>query len=326
MDKDLEKPLISVIVPLYNREKTIINCLNSIKDQTFKNFEVLVVDGQSTDNSRKLISDFAKEDSRFKLIENNESHVTPDNVCLGLKNVNGEYVTFVDSDDTVLPEFLETLYGIIQKYNVDISQINFTGKDSKSSLDKLYIGKEYKKLQNNIFGTTKYHSRCNRMFKTSLINDVVKYYSQYHDIIWEDTLFTYALFLAGNSFYMSSKQLYNYDFKRNNDCPKRIYNDEYFERLAKLHTLNVKLFEDYKMSVWQAYNIPIIPIYEMFIESQDKIGFIKSLKQNKFMFECVKKYHWKKGSSQRLLILFRKASITKLCFVRKILVKFLSAH
>lgn len=323
MNTEIVKPKITVIVPLYNREKTILNCLKSIQSQTFNDFEVLVVDGQSTDNSRKLISEFCKNDTRFKLIENNTSHVTPDNVCLGLNNAKGDFVTFVDSDDVVLDKFLEILFSLICKYECDISQVEFVSKTEPNHKEIVFKGRKYKKLKNNIFGTTKHHSRCLRLFNSNLIPNILKYYSQYHDIIWEDTIFTYSLFLGASSFVMSNDQLYQYNFSRNNDCPKRIYDNEYFMRFNKIHELNLQIFKDYKLNSWQAFNIPIVPIFEAFIISNNKDEFILTLKKDYFKYHCVKKFVWKKGTTMFNYFLFKKACTTKIRFIRKHLIKYI---
>ena len=93
---------ISVIVTCYNREATIKECLNSIHNQTFKNFEVIVVDDGSTDSSKNIIKEFCQKDNRFKLIES--THVGfPLAKNIGLDQAKGDYIIFLDSDDTAYP-------------------------------------------------------------------------------------------------------------------------------------------------------------------------------------------------------------------------------
>lgn len=112
--------MISVIIPIYNTEKFLSKCLNSVKNQTFKDFEVIMVDDGSTDNSADICQRFEKEDSRFMYYykENGGSGSARN---MGLDKAQGDYIAFVDSDDFVEPDYLETLenqcsgnYDIIQ--------------------------------------------------------------------------------------------------------------------------------------------------------------------------------------------------------------------
>lgn len=286
-------PVISVIIPVYNRESTIINCLDSLKNQTFTDFEAIIVDGQSIDNTAKIVKDYCKNDQRFKYIRNNDGHVTPDNVCLGLKEAKGNYISFIDSDDSVDPCFLSVLYNNLIKFDCDISQVD-SGKSNNVKVElKIYKGKEFTKILKNIYPITKTYSRCARMFKRDLIEPILYYYSQYHDIIWEDTIFTFALFLNAKSVVISNERLYKYYFVRNNDCPKRIYNKEYFQRIEKLHNINIKIFDDFRLSRRQAYYVPVIPIYEWFVQADDKIELLKAFRKDKFIHDCLKHFHYK---------------------------------
>ena len=295
--------LISFIVPSFNRSRSIIRCLESISQQFFSDFECLIVDGNSDDNSVDIISDYCKKDERFKLIRNTKTHVTPDNVCLGMQNAKGKYIAFVDSDDTVEPKFVKTLYNNLIKYDCDISQVAFIGNNTNEI--KVYKSNHFKKVQSNILKYSKQYSRCLRMFKREYIDNILKYYSQYHDIIWEDSIFTFALFLSAKSFVIQDIGLYKYYFERNNDCPKRIYNKDYFIRLEKSHNINLNIFSDFNKNNWQAYNVPIVPIYEAYRESDNKKEFIKNIRKNKFMNKCIKKYKWKKGSTASVYFIFK---------------------
>lgn len=101
--------LISVIITIYNREKFLEECLLSLKNQTYKNFEAIMIDDGSTDNSLEIAKKYQEEDSRFKLIAS--EHVGfPEAKNIGLRNVNGDFIIFLDSDDSVYPQWLEILH------------------------------------------------------------------------------------------------------------------------------------------------------------------------------------------------------------------------
>lgn len=115
------KPLLSIIVPVYNSGKYLRQCLESILHQSFKNFEVLVVNDGSTDNSPQIISEIAGKDSRVRVINNSApsgNPGTPRNQALDL--VQGAYIGFVDSDDWIEPHYYEALMATAQEKAADI--------------------------------------------------------------------------------------------------------------------------------------------------------------------------------------------------------------
>ncbi|MBR5939415.1 glycosyltransferase family 2 protein [Candidatus Saccharibacteria bacterium] len=97
---------VSVIIPIYNTEKYLKKCLNSIMNQTHKNLEIILVDDGSTDNSGKIADDYAKKDKRIKVIhQKNQGQSTARNN--GLKKATGDFVSFIDSDDEISKDFYQ---------------------------------------------------------------------------------------------------------------------------------------------------------------------------------------------------------------------------
>ena len=115
-------PLVSVIIPMYNVEKYIAETLNSILAQSFKNFEVVVVDDCSTDDSVKIAESFIpKFAGRLKIMKlhiNNGNPAVPRN--LGLTMSRGKYVFFMDSDDAIIKTALEEVYNLAEKFQADV--------------------------------------------------------------------------------------------------------------------------------------------------------------------------------------------------------------
>lgn len=114
-----KQPAISVIVPVYNTSKYLDACLESICNQTLSNIEIIIINDGSTDKSLLIINSFAKKDERIKIInqENSGLSVARNE---GLKIAIGEYVSFVDSDDRILPQGLEAMVEVGRKYKLDI--------------------------------------------------------------------------------------------------------------------------------------------------------------------------------------------------------------
>lgn len=116
--------MISVIVPVYNVEKYLEECLDSIQNQTYSNIEIILVNDGSTDNSKEICEKYCKQDSRFKLIDqtNQGQSVARNN---GVATSTGEFIVFVDSDDIIQRNYLEELMKYMSK-EVDIVESKFT--------------------------------------------------------------------------------------------------------------------------------------------------------------------------------------------------------
>lgn len=115
---------VSVIVPVYNVQHYILECLESIRNQSYSNIEVLLIDDGSTDGSASICDSYIEKDSRFKVW-----HVTNGGVSkarnIGMAKAQGKYVTFVDSDDIIHPRLIEVLLTSCEQNHADYSQIDF---------------------------------------------------------------------------------------------------------------------------------------------------------------------------------------------------------
>ena len=125
-----DKKLISIIVPIYNTERYLTECLESIRAQTYPDFECLLVDDGSTDDSGKICDLFREKDSRFKVFHNS-NHGVSYSRNYGIQNAKGYYLTFIDSDDVVDPEMLEKLTSGVEQSEADICFCKFDTFDEK---------------------------------------------------------------------------------------------------------------------------------------------------------------------------------------------------
>lgn len=114
-----EAVMISVIIPIYNVKEYLSKCLDSLKNQTYPDFEALLVDDGSTDGSEKICDEYAKEDNRFVVIHKQNSGVS-DARNIALERAKGKYITFLDSDDWLEPNAYEVLYSHMEKHNPDV--------------------------------------------------------------------------------------------------------------------------------------------------------------------------------------------------------------
>lgn len=116
--------LVSIIVPVFNAEKYIETCINSITNQTYTNIEILLIDDGSTDNSLSICNKFAKDDSRIKVFHQ-QNHGVSAARNLGLDSVTGDYIVCVDSDDFISNVYIEYLLNLCLKYNSQCAQIDY---------------------------------------------------------------------------------------------------------------------------------------------------------------------------------------------------------
>lgn len=116
----LSPPLISIIIPIYKVEQYLDRCVMSVRSQTYHNLEILLVDDGSPDQCGKMCDDYATEDARIHVLHKTNGGQS-DARNLGIETSTGEFVVFIDSDDYIAPDMIETLLHLIQKYDADLS-------------------------------------------------------------------------------------------------------------------------------------------------------------------------------------------------------------
>ena len=112
--------LISIIVPIYNVENYLRQCLDSIQNQTYQNFECLIINDGSPDNSADICREYVEKDSRFRYLEKENGGVSSAR-NLGIEHSKGQYITFIDSDDWVDSDYLEVLYKSLTDEKADVA-------------------------------------------------------------------------------------------------------------------------------------------------------------------------------------------------------------
>lgn len=179
---------VSIVVPAFNTEAYLEQCLVSILMQTFKNYEVIIVNDGSNDLTPEIANVFQHCDKRFKLIsQKNGGLSNARNV--GVKQANGEFITFIDSDDWIDENYIETLYNAIKKNNCDIATASIIRKRQKSQKYRVHYKKEkvYNSLQEKL-DVCKVPVCCyvwNKLYKAQLVKKVnFKEGVYFEDVIW----------------------------------------------------------------------------------------------------------------------------------------------
>ena len=166
-------PKISVIVPVYNSEKYLHRCIDSILAQTFIDFELLLVNDGSKDNSGKICNEYAAKDSRVRVFHKQNGGVSSAR-NLGLNNAKGEWVTFVDSDDWVKPDYL---YSMVCQSDADMVMSSFEIIDEVEKWDnsienRIFNKNEIKQFIERYIYTVTLCSPWCKLFNRLLIGDV----------------------------------------------------------------------------------------------------------------------------------------------------------
>ena len=139
MDNFEKNAMVSVIIPVYNTEKYILECLESVYAQSYDNFEVIIIDDGSTDKSTEIINNFILDKPNFKLIKKQNGGISSARNA-GIAESKGEWLTFVDSDDFLKKDFLSNLMGKLKDYPADFCMSGFQKfledtKEYKKSVD-----------------------------------------------------------------------------------------------------------------------------------------------------------------------------------------------
>lgn len=211
--KKASNPLISVIVPVYNVEKYLARCLDSIIKQTYKNLEIIVVDDGSTDGSGKLCDEYAKKDERIKVFHKKNGGLS-DARNYGIERANGEYFSFVDSDDWVETKYIEVLYEGLRDSSCNISMVKHFIDYPNKTIDT-GTGNKIKLTPHDCFDRMLYQedvdvSAWAKLYSKSLFKNI----SFPKGRLFEDSATTYKLIDKSNAIYLNSVSLYHYVIRK----------------------------------------------------------------------------------------------------------------
>lgn len=233
--------LISIIIPVYNSEKYLKDCLNSVIKQTYKNIEIIVINDGSTDGTLHICKKMQEKDNRIKVYSNSTNKGVTFSRKKGLQEAKGAYIGFVDSDDWIEKNMYENLYHIIKKDNCQIvcSAIykNYESKEYKEC-DKfsegVYAINDY--ILNNMicFGNTNEYgirySNCNKLFLAEIIKKV---YEEIDDDIlyFEDSVATWLSIINSNKISITHEAYYHY--RRNIVSASHKGSEKYYIAISK---------------------------------------------------------------------------------------------
>ena len=202
------KPLISVPIPVFNAERYLRRCLNSVVNQTYRNLEVIIVDDGSSDGSGQICDDYAARDSRIRVIhQENKGVAAARNAALDI--ATGDYILFVDSDDWIEKDTCAYLLSIVEEQQPDM--VFFGIRDTKpSGEEKIRIIDNFGMIgKSDLIRKTLYQgyvSLIGTLIASKLVGDLRCPMS----VVGEDVGLLYKLILKAKKIYVVDKVLYNY--------------------------------------------------------------------------------------------------------------------
>lgn len=213
MDK---KPLISIIVPVYKAEKYLTDCIDSIINQTFTDFEMILVDDGSPDRSGKICDDYAINDSRIKVIHKNNGGASTARKA-GIEVSGGKYIGWVDADDRIVPEMFSVLYNLIDSYQADIAECQYNmidgNKATRSGKEEPIVSGTGDFILGEFFNARMKPSFVNKLYKSELFKLIKFPERQIHVDFYVNMQFA----LMPLTYVRTSKALYYYIVRENSN-------------------------------------------------------------------------------------------------------------
>lgn len=298
--KESYSPLISVIIPCYNVEKYITECLKSVIEQSYKNLEIIIVNDGSTDDTEREIEPFL-QDTRIKYItKKNQGASGARNT--GLDHMNGQYVCFIDSDDIVHKDFISNLYNDLVETNSDVAICDLH-KFNDNEIPHIIEGEK----ERNVFSRDEIMKEllfnwiiiipCCKIFKKELFDDLRFSLGKYY----EDELISHHIFWKTNKVVISNLKLYLY--RQWQGSTMNTYNEAKFSHLIEAF--------DNRIGFYKKHSIPNI---ELIYGKKWNIIVISIIK---FNHKLAKKHLFSNLSEFMIHYIFRYIILKKLFFWNK---------
>lgn len=277
-------PKFSVIIPVYNTENYLDRCTLSCINQTYKDFEIILINDGSKDNSGTICDEYSKKDNRIKVIHQENAGVsTARNV--GIINAIGDYIVFLDSDDYLEFNMLEKLNNIIENNEVECIIYNL-----KNELEnKIVYGKELIDSLITLIRTETINSPWNKIYKRSIIEKYnIKFDKKIQ--IGEDLLFNISYISKIKTIYLYNDKLYNYTIENNNSLTSKYKKDKYIQLMFVDSRIKeyLKSYNDKRLLECEKF-VRLKNIFSCFMDlshkeckysKKEKLQFIKKVKKD----------------------------------------------
>lgn len=303
---------ISIIVPVYNVEKYVDRCLDSLINQSYKNIEIIIVNDGSTDNSMKVVEKKYKNNDKIRIYDKKNGGLSSAR-NYGLGKATGDYYLFVDSDDWLELNCIEELVNIIKKGNADIIEFGYKLVSDNSVLstakfENCEIEPKENILGEFFFGTQIIDIVCNKIYNKNLFIDLRFVEGKIH----EDYMITPELLFKCNKIVIIDKVFYNY-YQRSDSITQKPFSEKNFDRIfAGKHVAdfcNKNIPDYYEIAL---IRIGFICIY-LYKHLMDSSKIISKCDYKKYKEKIIYEYN------NIYKMVYRSQSLNKLPFYKRIM-------
>jgi glycosyltransferase involved in cell wall biosynthesis len=320
-------PMISVVIPVYNVEQYLHRCVDSILNQSYQNFEIILIDDGSQDSSGEICDQYVQKDERIKVIHKKNARVSAARND-GIKLAKGKYVSFIDSDDWIEPDMYQEMIKKVEEYNLDLIMCDFKKRinDHEDKQTHPIRGGYYSKEDIRrelyqcliMFDNIEYPptiSNCVCLINLELLRLNKLFYDE--DIHYdEDSIFgSKIMYHASSFYYLKNRHYYNYFYNPNSTT--NTYSDERWNSFLKINERLINYFE-YTIDFDFSRQIKINMLY-LTLSALGQIQFSKNdLKERKDMINKIMNHQKVRG----IFIDFRLPQVSWKMKIILLLIKF----
>lgn len=281
--------LVSIIVPVYNVEEWLDECVESLVNQTCKNIEIILVDDGSTDKSGIKCDEWALKDDRITVVHKKNGGLSSARNA-GLDVFTGDYVTFIDSDDYIEDTAIDTMLNEIKGQNVDIVRCAMNQVIGKQILDKRDMDCEKKYSKEELLKGYYYYndgmcgSVCDKLFRSHFFNDL----RFPEGLNSEDYYVLFKIYLKANGMYYDNKRFYNYRLRANSICTTNEITEHTFDKIKisdEIYRLTEKNISEYSFHAKAFQMLSRFFVYTEVLgkglQKEHKTKWKKELRRNK---------------------------------------------
>lgn len=281
----MSEDLISIVIPVFNVEKYLDKCIDTVCNQSYQNIQIILVDDGSTDNCGSICDKAARKDKRITVLHKTNGGLSDARNC-GIDIANGKYITFIDSDDYISKDYVDYLYNLIKKYDAKISICGHVKTKSEtenarqSNPTEECFGKE-KALEEMLYARKFSTSAWGKLYLTELFEDVRYPLGKFS----EDMFTTYKVIAKADRIVYGSQICYYY-LRRNGSILVSQFSEKHMDVLDGLNQLKKDIpLEQYGLE--KAYSSQMVECIAAMLERKPesqvlrKLGIWNLLKRNR---------------------------------------------
>lgn len=245
------KPLVSIVIPVYNGEKYVDACMESMLKQSYENIEIIVVNDGSKDSSGALCDKYALADCRVKVVHQENKGLSGARNA-GIAQATGEYIIFCDIDDIVTEHIIKDNVELALKYEAEVVMFCFWYFDVdqekliENAMEKLFVGSAEEYFHDYLIPTIDtevFNAPWNKMIKRSVLEkNGLSFHQEYP--IYEDIIFASELFNVAEKIVVNNNMYYKYFVRSSGSLITRFF-EKYFDSVSFFHSNAMRYCEKY---------------------------------------------------------------------------------